>query len=390
MNSTRDPIELRVVSRRPDWAAFHALPGRLYADDPQWVQPLKLQVRQQWAPRHPFFEHARARAWIAMRGGRTVGRISAQVDSLNDDMGRADLGWFGQLEAEDDAGIFAALIEAAARWLAEQGRTRMQGPFDLSINQQCGLLVEGFDRPPMMLMGHARPYYAERLASLGFQTAAGLLAYQGSPDFENPRGMHRVLSRLGDRVRLQELERGELDRYAEIMRGLFNDAWADNWGFVPMTETEFRQSVHDMKLLIRPGYVQLAWLDGEPAAFMVTLPDLNELIRDLNGRLLPVGALRLLWRIWRKTSTRVRVPLMGVAARHHRSVTGAALSYAMMARTRDHLLSDGIQWAEQSWILEQNRGMRSLIESLGMRVVKRYEIVERSTELGPPAAGRAS
>lgn len=390
VNPGPDAIELRVVSTRSDWAAYHALPDRLYADDPNWVAPLKLQLRQQWAPRNPFFQHARACAWLARRNGRTVGRISAQVDSLNDDMDRRDVGWFGQLEADDDPAIFEALLRAAADWLAEQGRTRMQGPFDLSINQQCGLLVDGFDCPPMMMMGHARPYHRERLAELGFERAAGLLAYQGSPAFEDPRGMKRVLARLGERVRLQELGRGEVDRHAETMRGLFNDAWADNWGFVPMTEAEFRHAIHDMKLLIRPGYVQLAWLDGEPAAFMVTLPDLNELVRDLQGRLFPIGAVKLLWRVWRKQSTRVRVPLMGVAARHHRSVTGAALSYAMMARTRDHLLADGIEWAEQSWILEQNRGMRSLIESLGMRVVKRYEILERSTGDPRPATGHAA
>jgi len=381
-------VELRRVRTRRDWARFHELPDRLYAADPNWIPPLKLQQRQLWAPRNPFFEHASGCAWIAVRDGRTVGRISAQVDRLNDSQGRDDLGWFGQLEAEDDAEVFAKLTEVAADWLGRAGRRRMQGPFDLSINQQCGLLVDGFDTPPMMLMGHAPPYYRSRLAELGFEAAATLLAYQGSPAFDDPRGMRRVLARLGDRVRLEAIDRGELDRHAETMRGLFNDAWSDNWGFVPMTESEFRHAIHDMKLLIRPGYVQLAFLDDKPAAFMVALPDLNELTRDLGGRLFPFGAIKLLWRIWRKSNRRVRVPLMGVAAQHHRSVTGAALSYAMMAAVRDHLLADGVTWAEQSWILEQNRGMRSLIESLGMNVAKRYEIVEREiASSGPGSPG---
>ncbi len=370
-------VELRRVRTRRDWARFHALPERLYAADPNWIAPLKLQQRQLWAPRNPFFAHASGCAWIALRDGRTVGRISAQIDLLNDAQGRPDLGWFGQLEAEDDGEVFAALTDAAADWLGRAGRRRMQGPFDLSINQQCGLLVDGFDSPPMMLMGHARPYYRQRLAELGFRSSATLLAYQGSPAFDDPRGMRRILARLGDRVRLETIDRGELDRHAETMRELFNDAWSDNWGFVPMSEDEFRHAIHDMKLLIRPGYVQLALLDGRPAAFMVALPDLNELTRDLGGRLFPFGVIKLLWRVWRKANRRVRVPLMGVAAEHHRSVTGAALSYAMMAATRDHLLADGVTWAEQSWILEQNRGMRSLIESLGMDIAKRYEIVER-------------
>lgn len=383
MSRSSEKLELRPVRVRTDWRRFHALPARLYADDPNWVRPLALQVRQQWAPRHPFFEHAEAQAWIALRDGRTVGRISAQIDRLNDEQGRPDLGGFGQLEAEDDPAVFDALLRTASDWLQARGRRRMQGPFDLSINQQCGLLVDGFDSPPMMMMGHARPYYARRLTELGFEVVVEMLAYQGGLDFEDPRGMRRVLGRLGDRLRIETVDRGDLLERAETMRELFNAAWADNWGFVPMTRREFRQAVHDMKLLVRPGYVQIAMLDEEPAAFMVTLPDLNELVADLDGRLLPLGALRLLWRIWQKTGRRARVPLMGVAPKYHRSITGAALSYAMVSKTANYLRADGIDWTEQSWILEQNRGMRSLIESIGMKVVKRYRMFERSTE---PAA----
>ncbi|NKI36003.1 N-acetyltransferase [Wenzhouxiangella sp. XN79A] len=378
MTTPESTIEVRPVRLPADWRRFHALPVRLYAGDPNWVRPLDLQLRQQWAPRNPFFAHAEAQAFIALRGDRAVGRISAQIDRLNDDRGRPDLGWFGQLEAEDDIEVFRALERAAGGWLAERGRTRMQGPFDLSINQQSGLLVDGFDSPPMMMMGHARPYYADRLVELGFESVAELLAYQGDLEFRDPRGMRRVLGRLGDRLRLERVERGRLMERAGLMRELFNAAWADNWGFVPMTEAEFDHTVQDMKLLIRPGYVQIAWLDDEPAAFMVTLPDLNELVRDLGGRLFPFGAARLLWRIWRRRSTRARVPLMGVAPKYQRSITGAALSYAMVADTRDHLKADGVEWTEQSWILEQNRGMRSLIESIDMHVAKRYRVFERS------------
>lgn len=383
MSAADATLELRPVRVQADWRKFHALPARIYADDPHWVRPLALQLRQQWAPRHPFFEHAEAQAWIALRDGRTVGRISAQIDRLNDDQGRPDLGSFGQLEADDDPEVFEALTRTASNWLHARGRRRMQGPFDLSINQQCGLLVDGFDSPPMMMMGHARPHYAPRLIELGFESVVEMLAYQGGLDFEDPRGMRRVLGRLGDRLRIETVDRSDLPARAELMRELFNAAWADNWGFVPMTEAEFRHSVHDMKMLVRPGYVQIAWLDDKPAAFMVTLPDLNEMVADLDGRLFPFGAVRLLWRLWRKTGRRARVPLMGVAPEFHRTITGAALSYAMVSATANFLRADGIDWTEQSWILEQNRGMRSLIESIGMTVVKRYRMFERATE---PAA----
>lgn len=344
--------------------------------------PLALHARQMWAPRHPFFRHARARAWIAVRDGIAVGRISAQIDELQQQQGRPGAGQFGQLEAVDDIDVFAALVDQAGQWLSSAGMRTMSGPFDLSINQQCGLLVDGFEHSPMMMMGYAHPYYRDHLQALGFQPVADLLAYRGRPDFTPPPVMQRMLKRLGNRIRIETVQRSGLEEKAELMRSIFNEAWAGNWGFVPMTRDEFAHTVSEMKLLVRPGYVNLAWFDDEPAAFMVTLPDLNEMIRDLDGRLLPFGAIKLIWRIWRKQCRNARVPLMGVVARHQQSLTGAGLSYALMAATLPHMIADGIELSEQSWILEQNRGMRSLVESIGMQVAQRFQILERPLASG--------
>ena len=369
-----ETLRVRPVKTRLEWKKFHQLPHLLHGDNKHWVAPLALQARQMWAPRQPYFRHARACAWIVLSADQIVGRISAQIDQLQAEQGRAGLGQFGQLEAVDDPRVFDLLLETARNWLAGQGCNEMQGPFDLSINQQCGLLVEGFDQSPMMMMGYAPPYYAEQLQRIGLESRADLLAYRGPADFRHPDSMTRILERLGDRIRIETIGKSELGRKAGLLRDIFNQAWADNWGFVPMTEAEFSHAVKDMKLLVRSGYVNLALFDGQPAAFMVTLPNLNEMIADLKGRLLPTGALRLLWRISRKQCRTARVLLMGVTREHQQSLTGAALSYALMAATQPHVLRDGIEWVEQSWILEQNRGMRSLIESLGMQVAQRYRI----------------
>ena len=377
-----DSPSLRIypVKTRAAWKKFHQLPRAIYQGNASWIEPLALQLRQQWAPRHPFFQHAKACAWIAEHNGMVVGRISAQFDQLQTAQGRAGLGQFGQLEAINDAYVFDGLLSAASEWLSGQGCNEIQGPFDLSINQQCGLLIEGFELPPMMMMGYAQPYYAQQLERLGFASNAELLAYRGQPDFQPPKSMMRILDRIGNRIRIESLTRRDLNEKQALLRDIFNDAWVNNWGFVPMTEVEFKHTVNDMKLLVRPGYVNLAYFDDKPAAFMVTLPNLNEMIADLNGRLLPTGVIKLLWRIGRKQCKTARVPLMGVVQEHQQSLVGAALSYALIAATKPYLIKDGIENVEQSWILEQNRGMRSLIESLGLKIALRYRIYGKTLD----------
>ena len=370
-------IEIVPVKTRRQWQSFHGLPQRLRGADSRWIQPLRLQVRQAWAPRQPYFRHASAAAWIAIEADRVVGRISAQVDSLDQQLGRAGRGQFGQLEAVDDAEVFQRLTDIAGGWLKAHGMTDMLGPFDLSINQQCGVLVDGFEHAPMMMMNHNPEYYPSRLEQAGFEPAAEMLAYRGSPDCRLPPRVARLLERMQGRLEIRPVPRGELTRRAETMRELFNAAWAENWGFVPITEEEFRHMVQEMKLLIRPGYVQLAFYEGRPAGFIVALPDLNELIADLNGRLLPTGAVRLLWRIARRRSRKARIPLMGIDPAFQQSLPGAGIAYALIESARRVLVADGIEETEQSWILRQNKGMRSMIEAIGMRAAQTFRIYER-------------
>ncbi|MDT8409345.1 MAG: N-acetyltransferase [Wenzhouxiangellaceae bacterium] len=370
-------VKMFAVKTRRQWNHFHQLPARLNSGDSAWVPPLALQLRQMWAPRHPFFRHARAQAWVAMRDGQPVGRISAQVDELRESGEQRQIGHFGQLEAIDEAGVFKALFGCAGQWLGERGKTRLQGPFDLSINQQCGVLVDGYEHAPMMMMNYNPPYYSTRIEEQGFAGVAELLAYRGDPDVPSPPAVERLLARMGGRLEIVPVTRSDLAGKAGLMRSIFNEAWHGNWGFVPLTEAEFAHMAAEMKLLVRPGYVRIAYLDGEPVGFIVALPDLNGMIADLGGRLWPTGAIRLLSRIARKKFNRVRIPLMGVVEKHQHSIRGAAISYGLIDSVRKCIVADGVKLTEQSWILEQNRGVRSIIESLQFKVAQRFRIYER-------------
>lgn len=373
-------IEIAPVLRPAEWREYFALPSRVYSSYPAWIQPLALQTRQSWAPRNPVFRHLEAAAWVARRNGQVVGRISAQDDRLQAEQGRPDVGQFGQLEAIDDGSVFEALLQTAASWLRDRGKQQIQGPFDLTINQQCGLLVEGFENSPAMMMNYHPEYYAGQLEALGFRSVVEMLAYRGAVDYPVPGTVARLLQRTASRLSFRPLRRGELSANAERMRALFNACWADNWGFIPFTAEEFAHMVHEMKPLVRPGYVQIAWQDETPVGFIVALPDLNGLIADLGGSLLPFGWARLLWRLALRRASMVRVPLMGVTPVHHQSLMGAAIGYGLIEAVRKHILADGINRSEQSWILAQNRGMRAMVEEIGMRVTARYRIYAREIQ----------
>ncbi|TVS12339.1 MAG: N-acetyltransferase [Wenzhouxiangella sp.] len=366
-----------VCSRR-DWQSFHAFPGRIYADDPHWVKPLLLESRALWSPRTPWFEHARAQAFLAWRDQRPVGRISAQVDDLQPlEQGRK-IGYFGQFECLDDREIARAMFAQAGRWLSRHGCERVRGPYDLGINQACGLLVEGRDSPPMIMMGHAPAYYQGLIEDAGLAREMDLLAYLLPPDFDPPQAMVRLLERSARRVRLRPMDFSNFKNEISVLRDIFNDAWSANWGFVPLTRAEFKRMGDEMRKILKPAYTCLAEVDGEPAGFLVALPNLNELIRDLDGRLLPTGWARLLWRLARNRASSARVPLMGVRQVYQRGALGAAISFGMIDAVRRALHADGIRRVEVSWILETNRGMNSMIEAMGGQLYKRYRLYGRA------------
>jgi len=371
------PVRISTVCSRAARRAFLDLPKRIYRDDPHWIAPLRFEERQRVFGHNPLFAHAEVRAWLAMRGDLVVGRITAQVDALQQRTLGEALGMFGMLEAEDDGEVFAALSAAAEHWLRDRGCTRVQGPFSLSINEEVGLLTEGFAAPPFVMMGHGRRYYPPSLEALGYRAAQELLTYTIRPDFVAPAVMTRLAERVAGQVRIRPLRRKNLDDDLEILRDLFNDAWANNWGFVPFTEAEFRALGRTLAALIPDEYVQIAELDGQPAAFIVALPNVNEAARDLGGRLLPWGWAKLLWRLKVRGVHSARVPLMGVRRGYQQSRLGPTLAFLVIDAVRQGLSRRGVDSVEMGWILEGNSGMRNIIEAIGGAVYKRYRIYQK-------------
>ena len=370
-------LQIIPVNDRQQQRQFIRLPWSIYTNDPVWVPPLMIERREHLSPHNPYFEHAQFQSWIAYRNAKAVGRISAQIDQLHLEQYQEKEGFFGMIEAEDDAETFKSLLDTAEDWLRDHDMRRVLGPYNLSINQEPGLLVDGFDTPPYLMMGHARPYYGPRIEENGYQKAKDLFAYLIDANFSESAAMHSIVKRARKRVTIRSLRKSNFDEDLKIIENIFNDAWSENWGFIPFTQAEFKQLGKDFKMIVDFELVKIADVDGAPSAFMVVLPNINEAIRDLNGRLLPFGWLKLLWRLKIRFPETARIPLMGVRKQYHDSLLGAALAFMVIQDGQPHGLKRGLKKVELSWILEDNKGMRDIIESIGGVAYKRYRIYSK-------------
>jgi RimJ/RimL family protein N-acetyltransferase len=372
-------IEIREVLDSRDLKTFIAVPWSIYKGDPNWVPPLKIERKGAFAKNNPFFRHARWKAWVAYRQGQPVGRISAQIDDLYLERHDAHSGFFGLVEAPDEPDVFAALFDTAEAWLKEQGMRTVLGPFNLNINQEIGCLVDGFDTPPYVMMGHAKSYYDSSIKGQGFEQAQDTLAYEmEAGKFAMPEIVQRLLQRLTGKISVRQVDRKNTSSELEIMRSIFNDAWSENWGFVPFTEEEFQAVGKELFMIVPPEYSWIAEADGEPAAFIVLLPNLNEAIADLNGKLLPFGWARLLWRLKVRSPKTGRIPLMGVRKKYQNTRLGPALAFLTMQALSEPVLKRGMERVEASWILEQNQPMRNILEKVGAVVTKRYRLYRKA------------
>jgi hypothetical protein len=371
-------LDVKPVEGRRQTKEFIRLPGRLSAADPNWVEPLWFERREFLSPhKNAFFKHAEVALWLAWRDGRVVGRISAQVDLLAPDVDGLKLGYFGMLASEENPETLAALFKTAEEWLAGRGVAVVRGPFDLSINQTSGLLVEGFDTPPSLMMGHDQPWLGGGVESMGYAKAKDLVAYR----MDVRDGLFERLRKLAERDSEGVVTRSlDMRRYREeiaLIASIFNDAWADNWGFTALNEAEMEAMGNEMKPILDPNLVKIAELHGEPVAFIVLLPNINEMIADLGGRLLPVGWLKLLWRLKFAPMRSGRVPLMGVRKEHSGSLLGKILPLKLIYALQDHGLSRGLEELELSWLLEDNMPVRRVVEMVGGKLVKTYRVYEK-------------
>ncbi len=373
-------VEVRAVSSRREMRAFVELPYELYAGDPTWIPPLLTEQRHQFSPKSAFFEHAQVRLFVAYRDGRPVGRISAQIDELHIERYADATGHFGVLEAIDDPAVFAALLAAAEEWLRAQGMKRVVGPFNLSINGDIGILTEGFEHPPVFLTGHGRPYYDARVKALGYHKVKDVVAYSMDPAATPPRTMVESARRAREaaRVSFRPLDKSRMNEETAVLSAIFNDAWEHNWSFVPWTQAEFAELAGALKYLVPRELVQFAEVDGETAAMLVIVPNLNELIGDLRGRLLPFGWAKLLWRLRFQKPRSARVALMGVRQKFQDSSMAMALVFGLIEAVRASGATQGMKYLEMGWVLEDNFALLRVMRLLGGRQYKNYRLYEKS------------
>jgi hypothetical protein len=374
-------VTIRPVEDPADRKAFVDLAYDLNRSDPNWVPPLKTEVHGLIDPRtNPWFEHAEARLFLAERDGRPVGRISAQVDALVLEHMGAGTGQWGMFEAAD-AEVAAELIHRAESWLRGRDMTRAMGPFSLSIWDEPGLLIKGHDHPPMVMMGHNRAEYEGWVEAAGYAKAKDLLTYDIDVTGPFPPLVRRIVE-MGEknpRIRIRNTDKKRFETEAALLLGILNDAWSDNWGFVPLTEAEIAYAGKKLKPIVLEDMILVAEYDGEPVAFMMALPDINQFIRDLDGSLFPFGWAKLLWRLRRMRPEGGRVPLMGVAKRLHATRLASQLAFMMIeyirrAGTRHY----GIARAEVGWILEDNGPMISIAEAIESRNNRTYRLYEKA------------
>jgi hypothetical protein len=373
-------IEILPVTTKTELERFVRLPMRLSARDPSYIAPLIMERIEALTPKtNPFFEHADVQLWLARRDGRDVGRISAQIDHLAPTDPGDPAGYFGMIAAEDDPEIFSRLFETAEAWLRDKGRSRALGPFNLSINEETGLLIEGHDTPPMVMMGHDQPYVAARVEALGYSKAKDVYAYKVDTSHDFPQRVRQRVDRSNpEGVSLRRLDWKNYEQEVRAMTEIMNEAWSDNWGFTPITESETRQLAKSMKPVINEKLVWFADIDGEAAGFAVCLPNVNEAIRDIDGKLLPLGWAKLLWRLKVSGVTTGRIPLMGVKRKFAKDFRGQLLPFMLIDRMRAEALKAGIKAVEMSWILEDNRPMRAIIEAAHSDRYKTYRIYQKA------------
>jgi hypothetical protein len=358
---------------------FIELPNRLYRGHKGFVPQLTFERRLTLAfDKNPYYQHAEGRYFLARRNGQPIGRISAQVDQVYLERYKDQTGHFGMVDAEDDPALFAALFDAAEGWLRSKGMRRAIGPFNLSINEETGAQVKGFDERSMLMMGYNPAYTGPRIEACGYTKLRDVIAYDYDIANSPPTIGRRLVERYAaGRVTLRKVDMKRFDEEVRALLGIFNDAWQDNWGFVPLTEAEVALAAKTMKPLVVPDLVWFAELDGVPTAMILALPNVNEAIGDLNGRLLPFGWAKLLWRLKVKGLKSARVPLMGVRMALRNTPLGAALAMMVIDQLRANGKRLGIEHAELGWILENNAVVRRMIEQVGGKPYKTYRLYEK-------------
>lgn len=379
-------VVITPVSGKAEREAFVDLAYRINADDPNWVPPLRMEALELVDPaKNPFFGHADVQFFLARRGDRIVGRISAHLDHLalamdpQQGMGPGVGNW-GLLEAED-GDVARALIATAEDWLRGKGMTRVLAPLSMSVWEEPGQLTRGHDHPPTVMMGHQPKRYQTYIEAQGYTPAKTLKTYELDISNPFPPLIQRIVQsgEKNPKIRIRNVDKSKFDAEAALILDILNDAWSDNWGFVPFTDREIAYAGKKFKPIVREDLIMVAEYEGEPVAFMMTLPDLNEVLRPMRGKLFPFNWIKLL--LWlRKPKVRtMRVPLMGVRKRLQASRLASQLAFMMIEYIRRNSVANyGASRGEIGWILDDNQGMIAIADAIDSHVNKEYEIYQKT------------
>ncbi|HEX7665609.1 MAG TPA: hypothetical protein VF407_13880 [Polyangiaceae bacterium] len=377
-------IEVKEIAPGGNIKDFLSVVDTIYASDPNYIRPLDMDLTDRMNPKkNPFFEHGEARLFTAYKDGKCVGRISASIDHEHLARYKDDTGFFGFFDTIDDDDVAKALLNAAERWLVGKKMKRVRGPMSLSINEEVGTLIEGFDTPPMLLMGHNRPYQGGLVEKQGYAKVKDFYAWRYTVGELNTRTKkaHTEISALPE-IKTRMLDPKNVERDVNIVTEIFNDAWSENWGFVPLTKLEVKKMAQDFKLILDPAITRIVDIDGEPAAVAVGLPNLNELVRDMGGSLFPFGLPKLLWRLKVTGAKSGRLVILGIRKKYRHVRKYGALSAYLFAEMNDSGKQRGYEWGELGWTLDDNGAVNAGIRAMGAKKYKTYRAYEKELNVG--------
>ncbi|WP_281300037.1 MULTISPECIES: hypothetical protein [unclassified Iodidimonas] len=373
-------ITIRTVEPGKTLKDFIEFPEALYRGDPGWVSPLRMEVRKRLSPdKNPFFDHADVALFTAWSDGRMVGRCSAQIDHEHLRVYGDETGFFGFFDTVDDPAVAQALLKAAEDWCAARGMRQMRGPYSLGINEEIGVMSEGFDARSVMLTPYHRPYQAGLIEACGFSQVKEIINWRYLCHDLAPRAQkgYDIIKDLPE-VRIRQIDKSRLDDEMAIVRSVFNDAWSDNWGYVPWTDAEFAKAVEEFRMILEPRLALITEVDGVPMGIAICLPNLNEAIAGFDGRLGPINLLKLVWRIKRNHCVTAKLPLMGIRKEIQRKRRYGGLAIAMCVRIAMALDELKFEEVELGWTLEDNFPINAVITRMGATPYKRHRIYQKA------------
>ena len=377
-------VDIRQIAMGGPIDDFLNVVDYIYRGDPAYVRPLDMELKDRLSPRkNPFFEHGEGAIFCAYRNGWCVGRVTAQIDRDHLAKHGDDTGFFGFLDTIDDEEVAGELLARAESWLRGKGMKNARGPMSLNINEELGCLIDGFDTPPYLMMPHHRSYQGGLIEKAGYPKAKDFYAWKyvvGDLNARVKRG-HAEIAAMPE-ITHRRASRRKLSADVKLLVDVFNDAWSDNWGFVPFTRKEVEKMAADFKLLLIPEITCIVSIDGEPAAVALALPNLNELVADLKGKLLPYGLPKLLWRLKVRGPRSARLVLLGIRKKWRNVRKYAALSAFMYVEMNEGGRKLGIREGELGWTLEDNGPVNAGIQLMGAKLYKKYRVYEKSITNG--------